>query len=50
MISPKKGNIFALALLLFYPIASIAVSVVIGLLTVGTDYSIDKASLVLIVI
>ena len=46
----KKGNIFALALLLFYPIASIAVSVVIGLLTVGTDYSIDKASLVLIVI
>ncbi|MEI3162409.1 MAG: type II CAAX endopeptidase family protein [Lachnospirales bacterium] len=50
MTSPKRGNIFALALLLFYPVVLIIVSLVIGLIVNGNIISAEKASLVLIVI
>ena len=50
MTSPKRGNTFALALLLFYPVVLIVVSLVIGLIVNGNIISAEKASLILIVI
>lgn len=48
--STKRGNIFALILMGFYPIASVLISVIIGLITGGNDAKIEKAGLVVVII